>query len=457
MSITTIIQRQRQFFNSETSKDLKFRIEKLRLLKKELLKRESEILKALHADFRKSEFEGIMTETGIVISEINKTLNKLKSWAKPKRVFPALLNFPSAAKIHKEPYGTVLIIAPWNYPYQLAFAPLIGAIAAGNTAVLKPSELTPHTSKICKEIIEAVFDKNHVAVIEGGVETSQELLAERWDYIFFTGSVQVGKIVAQAAAKHLTPTTLELGGKNPCIIDETASIKLAAKRMVWGKFINAGQTCIAPDYWLVHHRIKEEFITALKQELFEAYGENPKASSDYPRIVNTRNFDRLFTMLQNENIIVGGETDRDQCYIAPTLIDEPKLDSEVMKGEIFGPISPIISYTTEADIERIINQYEKPLALYVFSNRSQFIKKMVTKYAFGGGTINDTTVHFANDNLPFGGVGESGLGAYHGKRTFDTFSHHKGVVKRYNWLDVPIRYAPYKGKTQTLRTLLKLG
>jgi aldehyde dehydrogenase (NAD+) len=331
----------------------------------------------------------------------------------------------------------------------------VGAIAAGNTVVLKPSELTPNTSKITKEIIEAVFDKNHVSVIEGGVDTSTNLLEQRWDYIFFTGSVQVGKIVAKAAAQFLTPVTLELGGKNPCIIDETANIKLAAKRIVWGKFINGGQTCIAPDYILIHASVKDKFTTCFQAEVTKAYGENPETSKDYPRIVNQRNFDRLTIMLKNQKILIGGLTNREDNYIAPTLIDEPSLDSEIMKGEIFGPISPVISYNNKEDLHKIISNYEKPLALYVFTGKNSFAKKMIAKYSFGGGTINDTTVHFANHNLPFGGVGESGIGGYHGKQTFDLFSHKKGIVKRYNWLDIPVRYAPYNGKLNILKTFMK--
>ncbi|MDY0780748.1 aldehyde dehydrogenase [Tenacibaculum sp. IB213877] len=457
MNISQLVQSQKDFFATQQTKDINYRKNSLQKLLKEVIKREEDILKALYADFKKSEYEGVMTETGIVISELKKAIKNINSWAKPQYVFPSLLNFPSSAKIYKEPFGTTLIIAPWNYPYQLGFSPLIGAVAAGNTVVLKPSELTPNTSKISKEIIEAVFDKNHVTVVEGGVEASQELLAQRWDYIFFTGSVTVGKIVAKAAAQYLTPVTLELGGKNPCIIDETANIQLAAKRLVWGKCINAGQTCIAPDYWLVHSSVKQKLVDTFKIELQKAYGDIPKNSPDFPRIVNTKNFDRLAKMLENEQILLGGETDREECYIAPTLIDEPSLDSEVMKGEIFGPISPVISYETEAEIDAIISNYEKPLALYVFTTKNDFAKKIIKKYSFGGGTINDTTVHFANDRLPFGGVGESGIGGYHGKQTFDTFSHSKGVVKRYNWLDITTRYAPYKGKLKMLRTLLKFG
>ena len=455
MNISELVQSQKNYFASQQTKNISNRKKLLKNLLSEVIKREKDITKALYLDFKKSEYESVMTETSIVIAELKKTIKNIHHWAKPQMVMPAFLNFPSSSKIYKEPYGAVLIISPWNYPYQLAFAPLIGAIAAGNTVVLKPSELTPNTSKITKEIIETIFEKKLVSVVEGGVDISTELLAQRWDYIFFTGSVSVGKIVAKAAAQFLTPVTLELGGKNPCIIDETANIKLAARRIVWGKFINGGQTCIAPDYILIHASVKDKFVTHFKEEITKAYGKNPEESGDYPRIVNQRNFERLAIMLENENILVGGQTNANDNYIAPTLINEPNLDSEVMKGEIFGPISPVISYQTEEDVQRVICKYEKPLALYVFTGKNSFAKKMIQKYSFGGGTINDTTVHFANDKLPFGGVGESGIGSYHGKQTFDVFSHKKGVTKRYNWLDLPVRYAPYKGKLNILKTFMK--
>lgn len=457
MDIPKLVSAQKHFFASQQTKDISFRKYALRKLQSELFKREADIVQALYNDFKKSEYEAIMTETSIVYSELKMAIKNIEKWNKPKKVLPSILNFPSSAKIYSEPYGTVLIIAPWNYPFQLAISPLIGAIAAGNTIVLKPSELTPHTSTILREIIEAVFDERHVAVIEGGVPVAQELLTLRWDYIFFTGSVNVGRIVAKAAAEFITPVTLELGGKSPCVVDDSASIKLAAKRIAWGKFINGGQTCIAPDYILIHKSQKDAFLNAMKEEITLAYGDDPEQSSDFPRIVNTRNFERLAIMLENENILIGGKTNKDDCYIAPTLIDEPSLDSEVMKGEIFGPILPIISYETENDIATIIGKYDKPLAFYIFSNKNGFAKKLIHEYSFGGGTINDTTVHFANHRLPFGGVGESGIGGYHGKQTFDTFSHKKGIVSRGTWLDVPTRYAPYKGKLKQLKNLMKFG
>ncbi len=453
--ITELILTQKEYFLTGKTKSIAFRKKALLRLKDEIIKREKDIIDALYEDLKKPEFESVLTETEVVLGELNLTIKNLNAWAKPKRVFPSMLNFPSTDKIYSEPYGNTLIISPWNYPYQLALSPLIGAIAAGNTAVLKPSELAPHTSKILKNIISTVFDTEYIAVVEGDATIAQELLAQNWDYIFFTGSIAVGKIVAKAAAEHLTPTTLELGGKNPCIIDESANIKLAAKRIVWGKFLNAGQTCIAPDYILIHKSIKQQFIDVMQSEIETAFTKNPEASKDLARIINERNFNRLVSMLQNETIAIGGKTNANELYISPTVIDEPNLDSEVMKGEIFGPILPILSYENEDDINTVITTYNKPLSLYVFSTNNSFAKKMITTHSFGGGAINDTVIHFSNHRLPFGGVGHSGMGAYHGKRSFDTFSHKKAVVKKGNWLDIPLRYAPYKGKLKLLKSMLK--
>ena len=453
--ISKITQEQKDYFLTGETKSIDFRKKALLRLKSEIIKREQDIIEALYEDLKKPEFESVLTETEVVLAELNLTIKNLKVWAKPKGVFPSMLNFPSTDKIYSEPYGNVLIIAPWNYPYQLALSPLIGAIAAGNTVILKPSELAPQTSKILEDIISAVFKPEHVKVIQGGVEVSQELLAQQWDYIFFTGSVAVGKIVAKAAAEHLTPTTLELGGKNPCIIDETANIKLAARRIVWGKFLNAGQTCIAPDYILIHNSIKQPFIDALQSEIKIAFTKNPEQSKDLARIVNERNFNRLSVMLQNETIAIGGKTNAKELYISPTVIDEPNLDSEVMKDEIFGPILPVLGYNNEDDINAIVTKYNKPLSLYIFSTNKIFAKKMIATYSFGGGVINDTVIHFSNHRLPFGGVGHSGVGAYHGRRSFDTFSHKKAIVKKGNWLDIPIRYAPYKGKVKLIKLFLK--
>lgn len=442
------------FINMEFKTNINYRKESLKKLLSVLIQYEDEIVVALYKDFKKSEFEAVVTETSYVVSELKHTIKNIDKWAKPQWVLPSLLNFPSSDYILSEPYGKVLIIAPWNYPYQLALCPLIAAVAAGNEVVVKPSELTPNTSAVIKKIISEVFDKEHVEVIEGGIEVSQQLLSLRWDYIFFTGSVTVGKIVAKAAAEFLTPVTLELGGKNPCIIDEDCNIKLTAKRIVWGKFINAGQTCIAPDYLLVHHKIKSKLINALKEEIILAYGENPELSTDFPRIVNHKNWLRLTSFLENETILFGGKTNESENYIAPTLLDESKLESLVMKDEIFGPILPILSYKDETEIENIILKYEKPLSLYVFSNNIKWAKKITKKYSFGGGCINDTVIHFSNNKLPFGGVGNSGIGAYHGRLSFDTFSHKKSIVRKHNWIDLPFRYAPYKNKLKIIKKVL---
>lgn len=434
--------------------DIGYRKETLKKLLYNIQKSEDLIVKALYDDFKKPEFETVLTETNYVISDLKDTIKNIHKWARRKRVFPSILNFPSTDYIYKEPYGKILVIAPWNYPFQLALCPVIAAVAAGNRVVLKPSELTPNTSAIISKIIEKTFHINHVEVFEGGVEISNKLLAQRWDYIFFTGSVAVGKIIAKAAAENLTPVTLELGGKNPCIIDETANLKLAAKRIVWGKFINAGQTCIAPDYILIQKNMKVNFISFLIEEIIKAYGKKLEKSPDFARIINTKNFLRLDSMIEREKVIFGGETDANKLFISPTLIEEPALDSPVMKEEIFGPILPILTYETEAEIHNVVSRYEKPLAFYIFSENQSFAKKLIKNYSFGGGCINDTVVHFSNKRLPFGGVGHSGIGAYHGQLSFDIFSHHKAIVKKGNWLDLPMRYAPYKDKLASVKRLL---
>lgn len=426
----------------------------LQKLLKNIIIHEDEILDALYKDFKKPRFEGVISETSYVINDLKYTLKNLSSWSKPKRVFPSLLNFPSTDKIYSEPYGRVLIISPWNYPFQLAFSPLIAAIAAGNSVTLKPSELTPYTSAIVSKIVRESFDVKQALVVTGDYTIAQDLLQKRWDYIFFTGSVPVGKIVAKAAAEHLTPVTLELGGKSPCIIDETANLPLAAKRIIWGKLFNAGQTCIAPDYILVHYRMKKKLIPLLIQEIESALGENPEQSEDFARIVNLKNWRRQVALIENQFVLYGGQHNEENLYVAPTLLDEPMPESAVMQEEIFGPILPIITYENKADLHKIISRYEKPLSLYIFSDDRAFQNEILNKYSFGGGCINDTLTHFANKNLPFGGVGHSGIGAYHGKLGFDTFSHKKSVVKKANWLDVPLRYAPYKGKLNMIKRIL---
>jgi len=435
--------------------DIGYRKKTLTKLLSVITKREDDIIQALYDDFRKPAFEAVLTETNYVISDLNYTIKNINSWSKRKRVWPSILNFPSSDFIYNEPYGDVLVIAPWNYPFQLALCPLIAAVAAGNKVVVKPSELTPSTASIIELIVAEAFDPTHVEVYQGGAEVSEKLLERRWDYIFFTGSVAIGKIVALAAAKHLTPVTLELGGKNPCIVDETADIRLSAKRIVWGKFINAGQTCIAPDYILVKSEIRDKLLASIKSEITLAYGADPEQSPDYTRIVNEKNWQRLVNMIDPALVAFGGESNNAQLYIAPTVISEPSTESEIMKDEIFGPLLPVLSYQSESDLENIISKYEKPLSLYVFTENKSFAAKMIEKFSFGGGCINDTIVHFSNNRLPFGGVGNSGQGAYHGQLGFDTFSHKKSIVNKGTWLDLPMRYAPYHNKLATIRKLLK--
>lgn len=454
-TIPEILSKQREFFKSQKTKDISYRLSLLKTLKQEIVSNEQAIYDALKKDFKKPEFETFISEFGLVISELNLVIKNLKKWTRPKRVKSSMLTFPSRDYIYKEPYGNILIMAPWNYPFLLAIAPLIMAIAAGNTVVLKPSELTKHTSQLITDIIQKTFPETVSISIEGGAETATELLAQKWDYIFFTGSVPVGKIVARAAAKHITPVTLELGGKSPCIIDDTTDLKLVARRISWGKFLNAGQTCISADYIIIKFNIKDAFIEALKIEIIKRYGVAPKESPDFPRIINKRNVLRIADMLEDSQVIFGGQVDVEDCYIAPTLIDVPNLDSKIMSEEIFGPILPILTYNTEQDIENIIWNYEKPLALYVFSNNRIFIEQIIKKYSFGGGVVNDLLIHFGNHRLPFGGIGASGMGASHGKTGFDTFSHNKAISKRGNWSDPSVRYAPYKGKLGLLKKMFK--
>jgi aldehyde dehydrogenase (NAD+) len=450
-----ILENQKKFFESGKSRNINFIKRKLQQLKNSILKNEEVIYSALHKDLKKSKFEAYISEIGILISEIDLVIKNIHKWSKPKKIRSSMLNFPSNDFIISEPYGCTLVIAPWNYPFQLAISPIISAIASGNTIVLKPSEITKHTGEIIKTLLSDIFEENHLKVVLGGVPETTQLLNLRWDYIFFTGSVEVGKIIAKAASKHLTPCTLELGGKNPCIVDSTANLKLSAKRLVWGKFLNAGQTCIAPDFILAHESIKSKLIDLLITEIKKAYGINAEISKSYPRIVNSNNFERLKAILKGEIILYGGETNSDDNYFAPTLIDSPSVNSKLMQKEIFGPILPILSFKDINDIDKIIKPLEKPLALYVFSTNKNFYNSLIAQYSFGGGAINDTMIQFGNSRLPFGGVGESGIGAYHGKYSYETFTHKKSISIKSNWLDIPIRYAPYDGKLNLLKKVFR--
>ena len=454
-AIDNLYQKQKVFFDSQITLPNAFRIKKLKALQKELGKREKDIYEALKNDLSKSGFESMASETVLVEKEIAKMIKMLPLWNRPHRAKSSLINFPSKDYIVPEPYGKTLIISPWNYPFQLSVTPLVGAVAAGNTVVLKPSEFAPHTASIIHSIIETVFDEEHVAVVEGDASTATTLLKKQWDYIMFTGSTVVGKIVAKAAAEYLTPTTLELGGKSPCIVDETAPVSITAKRLVWGKFLNCGQTCIAPDYLLVHENIKDKLIQEIILYIEKSFGKNQQDSTDYGRIVHQKHFNKLKKSLQNQKLVYGGQMDEKKLFFGPTLIENPPLESELMQEEIFGPILPITGYKEEEDIHNILEKRERPLAFYVFSKRKKFINKLFRRYSFGGGVANDSIIQFANDNLPFGGVGHSGIGAYHGKYSFKNFTHEKPIIKRSFWFDLPGRYAPYPKSLSLLKFLLK--
>ena len=454
--IKNIINKQRTFFNSKKTFNVKTRKELLIKLKKEIVDNEKEIENALFKDLGKSEGESYLTELHFVYSELNIAIKNINKWVRRKSVRSSLLNFPSSDYIIPEPYGVTLHISPWNYPFQLSIAPLIGAIAAGNTVVLKPSEYSFNTSTILEKIIENVFSEELVKVVQGGPEEATELLKYSWDYIFFTGSVNVGKIVAEKAAKFLTPTTLELGGKNPCIIDETASIKVSAKRIVWGKFINCGQTCIAPDFLIVNEKIKDKLVNEIINQIKYIYGDDPQSSESYGRIISKKHINFLSSLLNNENIIHGGRIDSENKYFEPTLVEIKNFNSNLMQQEIFGPILPVFGYKDFIEIDEIINKYRNPLALYIFTKKTKFGEKFLNNYSFGGGAINDTIVHIVNDRLPFGGVGNSGMGKYHGESTFKTFSHFKPYISKPFWIDIPLRYPPFKKKINFLKKALKL-
>ena len=449
-----LVEKQFNFFNSQKTKGIAFRKDALRKLKSALLANESELMQALWTDLHKSSFETYAHELGQVLREIDVQIRNLKRWSKPQKKRTPLALLPSRSRIFKEPYGNVLIISPWNYPLLLLIDPMIGAIAAGNTVVLKPSPYLKAFSAFIERLIRDTFPKKYIAVVLGGREVNQLLLKQKWNYIFFTGSTFLGKIVMKAAAENLTPVTLELGGKSPCIVDEDANLKLAAKRIVWGKFINGGQTCIAPDYLLVHQKVKSQLLELMKQEIKNSYGANPADSMDLCRIVNENAFDRLLGYLSDGDIVAGGETNVVERYIAPTIIDNVEPDFPIMQDEIFGPILPVISFDNLDKALDYVNCCYKPLAFYYFSNNLKKARKVIRLTTSGGGCINDTIIHIANARLPFGGVGNSGMGKYHGKYSFDTFSNQRSMVFSSRWLDIPVKYPPYGKKLRLVKKLL---
>lgn len=448
-----LIDQQRAFFNTNKTKDTDFRIEQLRHLKTLLLSNQTRLNEAIYADFKKSPFETFTNEFGLVFLDIDEACSKLKKWSKRKRVRTNWVNFPAKSYIIPEPLGVSLVIGAWNYPYQLSFAPVVAAIAAGNTVILKPSELPSNTSRIMAELINAHFDPAFFHVVEGGIAETTALLEQRFDKIFFTGSPNVGRIVYQAAAKHLTPVTLELGGKSPAIFTENANLKMGVKRLIWAKFLNSGQTCIAPDYVLLPEALKDEFMLLAKQEIelaqYSVHNEN------YIQIINDRNVQRLKQLLDPEKVYYGGKIDEEARIIEPTLLHNISFSDPIMQEEIFGPLLPMLTYDSLNEAIAEVKKREKPLSCYVFTNDSTLKNKLLSEISFGGGAVNEAIMHISNSRLPFGGVGQSGTGSYHGEAGFKAFSHYKSVLEKANWFETKLKYSPYsEGKLKWIKRLM---
>ncbi len=441
MTYSEILQRQKKFFRSHTTKNPDFRKAQLKKLKKLILENENMLFEAIDKDFGKSRFDTFMTEISFIYKDIDYFLKNMNRLVRPESVSTNLVNQIATSKIHYEPLGNVLVIGAWNYPYQLSLTPAIAAIAAGNTCIIKPSEIPENTMKAMSKLINENFDVDFLYVAEGAVEETTEILQLKFDKIFFTGSTKVGKIVYEAAAKNLTPVVLELGGKSPTIVSETADLDVAAKRIVWGKFLNGGQTCVAPDYVLVHDKVKMQFLELLKKYIAK-FNYQPE-SKHYTRIINEQNFDRIVSVINNEKVFLGGKSDREKLHIEPTVLADVSTDDEVMKEEIFGPVLPVLGYINFDDALNFILDGEKPLAAYLFTKNSEEKKKFTENISFGGGCINDVIMHLGNDNLPFGGVGNSGMGNYHGDFGFETFSHMKPVMDRATWGEPNLKYPPY--------------
>ena len=456
LEMQAILQKQRAYFKTGATLPLKFRIDALKKLQSYIKNNEQEITSALTTDLGKSAIEGFMCEIGLVLSEISYMLKNIKKFAADEKKKTCITNFAAKSYVKKSPRGVVLIMSPWNYPFLLTLEPLVDALAAGNTAIIKPSAYSAATSKVIDKMMKECFAPEYVTVITGGRAENQSLLEQKFDYIFFTGSHKVGREVMKKAADNFTPVTLELGGKSPCIVDKTAKIALAAKRIVWGKFLNCGQTCVAPDFILCHESIKTELITALKQQILVQFGVVPLANNSYGKIINKKHFDRICSLIDPSKIVCGGKSDAAILKIEPTIMDNISWKDPVMTQEIFGPVLPVLTYSTEEELLHILNSRARPLALYLFTTNQALEQKILSRCSFGGGCVNDTIVHLATNNMGFGGVGESGMGAYHGKVGFDTFSHTKTIVNKKNWIDVKMRYQPYTGaKERVLRRFLK--
>ena len=437
-----LLQKQRAFLATGKTKDVKVRKEYLKKLKKSIKDHEEDIIEALYSDFRKPPFETFSSEIGTVLVELSESIKNVKKWAKVQRAATPMSHMPGKSRVYPEPYGVVLVISPWNYPFNLAMAPVIGALTAGNTVILKPASASPATSQVMDKILSSVFPEEYVKVLIGD-EVKHTLLDYEYDYIFFTGGPEIGRDVMSKAAKFLTPVTLELGGKSPCIIADDADMTNTANRIVWGKFFNCGQTCVAPDYLIMTDKVKKQLFEEMKKAVKKRFGDNPKASPDFARVISDKHWARLEKLLHRGNIVIGGEVDPATRYIAPTVIDNIKPEDPVMQEEIFGPIFPVITVDSMDEAIKFINSRPKPLALYIFTKSRKTAKRFMTETISGGGCVNDTLMHFPNGNLPFGGVGLSGMGSYHGRKSFDTFTHYKGIYHNVNWIDVPFRYAPY--------------
>ena len=454
--LESLVEKQRAYFAEGKTLPIEGRIRALNRLEQALKNREEELCRALKADLGKSRIESYMCEVGLTLSELGYVKRHLRSWSRDKRVRTPLAQFHARSFTVQEPYGVVLVMSPWNYPVLLTLEPLIGALAAGNCCVVKPSAYSPETSAVMASILREIFPEEYVAVVEGGRQENQGLLAQRFDYIFFTGGVNVGKLVMEKASAHLTPVTLELGGKSPCVIDESANLKLAARRLAFGKYLNCGQTCVAPDYVLVHEKVKERFLEYVKEEITHMYGRKPLENPDYGKIINRKHFDRLLGLIDESKLVFGGESSEETLQIAPSVLDRVTPEDAVMQEEIFGPLLPILTVRSMDEALAFVNARPKPLAFYIFTQNKSVVQMFLRRASFGGGCVNDTIIHLATSAMGFGGVGNSGMGSYHGKKSFETFSHEKSIVKKYTWLDLPMRYQPYtKQKDKMIRTFLK--
>jgi aldehyde dehydrogenase (NAD+) len=453
--IAEAIKAHRAFFKSGKTLDVGFRRASLKKLRSALLRYEDRIYDAFWQDLHKSKFEAFGTEIGLILKELSFHTKKIRKWAKPTRIATDIPNFYSTSRILHEPYGVALIMAPWNYPLQLALLPLVGAISAGNCVMLKPAHYSEHVSEVIRELISETFDPGYVSVMTGGRDVNQAILDERFDFMFFTGSSHLGRIVMEKASKHLTPVTLELGGKSPCIVEPDADIAVAAQRICFGKFLNAGQTCVAPDHLFVHVDVKTQLLSDMRECIKRFYGDDPEQSPEFGRIINTRQFNRLENLMNSAGTIIhGGRTNPDTLYIEPTLIDRITPDDPIMQEEIFGPLLPVLEYTRLEDVIRLLNEWEKPLALYFFSASKTQRERLLSSVSSGGGCVNETVMHLSNHRLPFGGVGTSGMGRYHGKFSFDTFSHHRSMLRKTTLFNLTLAYPPYGNRLRYIRRLL---